>query len=824
MPKIRLRDLARRMKVPEQDLLFKFRSIGVRVEGEDAMIDTDIIKALLEGKKIAGPQREVILRDRAAPPTVRRRRPISSLRPPTGPMRPNRRRQVVHKHTIRTLTPTAPKPKPPTPEQIAAREVAAEEAARAVRAPTPQGRHRTAPPVQPTAERPAATPPPSPTSPSPVATPATPPAPSVRPTAPPAAVPPAATRPTAVRPTSPPAAPAAVETHARPEPQQQEHPAEAAVEDVRRRTVTVADGLQVRDLAEKMGVKAKVLLKKLFDRGIMATLNHVLEPEVTVKLAEEMGFDALIVSFEEEIQLEQEEELDAVGGSAEGTALVERPPIVTIMGHVDHGKTSLLDAIRSSRLTEGEFGGITQHIAAYQVEHEGSRITFLDTPGHEAFTQLRARGAKVTDLVVLVVAADDGVMPQTLEALDHARAAEAPILVAINKIDRPNANVSRVKQQLADRGVMVEDYGGDVIAVPISALKGEGIDDLLEMLTLTAEVAELRANSELPAQGVVIEASKETGRGSVATVLVQNGTLRVGDVFVCGSTWGRVRSLMNDLGKRIREAPPSMPVEVAGFNELPDAGDPFQVAAKEAKARSIAEFRREEKRRAELAPASGGVSLESLFASLREGETKELPVVLKADVQGSVEVLRDTLQKVSTDKVKVRVIRAAVGAVTTHDVLLASAGDAIIYGFNVRPERNAADLAAKEDVEIRLHTVIYELTEELLAAMTGLLEPTWREVSRGRAEVREVFKVPKVGMVAGCHVVAGVISRRARIRLVRDSIVVHEGRIGSLRRFKDDTAEVRSGFDCGIGIDRFQDVKPGDLIEAFDHEAVAPTL
>ncbi len=807
MAKIRLQDLAKRMNVAEQDLLFKFRSIGVRVEGEDAMIDTDIIKALLEGKKIAGPQREVILRDRAAPPTAPRRRPISSLRPPTGPMRPNRRRQVVHKHTIRTLTPTESKPKPPTPEEIAAKEIAAEEAARATRTPTPESRDApAATPLAPPTDAAAAPPAQAPTT-----TPASPSA---------ATAPPALTE---TPPETPPSAPPTVDLRTRRE-RQQDREAEKPAEDGPRRTLTVADGLQVRDLAEKMGVKAKDLLKALFERGVMATVNHVLEPDLAVEIAEQMGFDAVIVSFEEEIQLEQEEELGAGGDSAEGLSQVERPPIVTIMGHVDHGKTSLLDAIRKSRLTEGEFGGITQHIAAYQVENNGGRITFLDTPGHEAFTQLRARGAKVTDIVVLVVAADDGVMPQTVEALDHAQSASVPILVAINKIDRPNANVDRVKQQLADRDLMTEDWGGDVIAVPISALKSEGIDDLLEMLALTAEVAELRANPELQAQGVVIEASKETGRGSVATVLVQNGTLRVGDVFVCGSTWGRVRSLMNDMGKRVKEAPPSMPVEVAGFNDLPDAGDPFQVAAKEAKARSIAEFRREEKRRSELAPSTGGVSLESLFASLKEGEVKELPVVLKADVQGSVEVLRDTLQKVSTDKVKVRVIRAAVGAVTTHDVLLASAAGAIIYGFNVRPERNAADLAAKEDVEVRLHTVIYELTEELLAAMTGLLEPTYREVSMGRAEVREIFKVPKVGMVAGCHVVAGVIPRSAQIRLVRDNVVVHEGRIGSLRRFKDDTAEVRSGFDCGIGIDRFQDVKPGDLIEAFDHEAVAPTL
>ncbi|MYB18709.1 MAG: translation initiation factor IF-2 [Holophagales bacterium] len=804
MGKIRLQDLAKRMNVAEQDLLFKFRSIGVRVEGEDAMIDTDIIKALLEGKKIAGPQREVILRDRAAPPAAPRRRPISSLRPPAGPMRPNRRRSIVHKQTIRTLTPTETKPKPPTPEEIAAKEIAAEEAAAAARTP-----------AQP-AEAPPATP---------AGTPKTEPAsaPAAETVLAPAA---GETSPAIEARAQPQPAPPQVDLRTRRERQEDRKKAgEVAAEEERERgTITISEGLQVRDLAEKMGVKAKDLLKMLFDRGLMATVNHLLEPELAVELAEQMGFEALIVSFEEEIQLEQEEELEASRAEADGPTRVERPPIVTIMGHVDHGKTSLLDAIRKSRLTEGEFGGITQHIAAYQVAHNGGRITFLDTPGHEAFTQLRARGAQVTDIVILVVAADDGVMPQTLEALDHARAADVPILVAINKIDRPNANVDRVKQQLADRDLVTEDWGGDVIAVPVSAIKGDGIDDLLEMINLTAEVAELRSSPELQGQGVVIEASKETGRGSVATVLVQDGTLCVGDVFVCGSTWGRVRSLMNDLGKRVTDAPPSTPVEVSGFNELPEAGDPFQATPQEARARSIAEFRSEEKRRMDLAPTTGGVSLESLFASLKEGEVKELPVILKADVQGSVEVLRETLHKLSTEKVKVRVIRSAVGAVTTHDVLLASAAGAIIYGFNVRPERSATELAAKEEVDVRLHTVIYELTDELIAAMTGLLEPTYREVSRGRAEVREIFKVPKVGMIAGCHVIAGVIARNSQIRLVRDSVVVHEGRIGSLRRFKDDTAEVRSGFDCGIGIDRFQDVKPGDLIEAFDHEAVAPTL
>ncbi|MYF94184.1 MAG: translation initiation factor IF-2 [Holophagales bacterium] len=720
-------------------------------------------------------------------------------------MRPNRRRSIVHKQTIRTLTPTESKPKPPTPEEIAAKEIAAEEAAAAARAPAE------------TTEAPPAAPPGTPTT-----------EPASAPAAETVQAPPAAEASPAIEARTQPesAPPPQVDLRTRRERQEDRLKAgEVAVEDGSQRgTITISEGLQVRDLAEKMGVKAKDLLKMLFDRGLMATVNHLLEPELAVELAEQMGFEALIVSFEEEIQLEQEEELEASRAEADGPTRVERPPIVTIMGHVDHGKTSLLDAIRKSRLTEGEFGGITQHIAAYQVGHNGGRITFLDTPGHEAFTQLRARGAQVTDIVILVVAADDGVMPQTLEALDHARAAAVPILVAINKIDRPNANVDRVKQQLADRDLVTEDWGGDVIAVPVSAIKGDGIDDLLEMINLTAEVAELRSSPELQGQGVVIEASKETGRGSVATVLVQDGTLRVGDVFVCGSTWGRVRSLMNDLGKRVTDAPPSTPVEVSGFNELPEAGDPFQATAQEARARSIAEFRSEEKRRMDLAPTTGGVSLESLFASLKEGEVKELPVILKADVQGSVEVLRETLQKLSTDKVKVRVIRSAVGAVTTHDVLLASAAGAIIYGFNVRPERSATELAGKEEVDVRLHTVIYELTDELIAAMTGLLEPTYREVSRGRAEVREIFKVPKVGMIAGCHVIAGVISRNSQIRLVRDSVVVHEGRIGSLRRFKDDTTEVRSGFDCGIGIDRFQDVKPGDLIEAFDHEAVEPTL
>jgi translation initiation factor IF-2 len=503
---------------------------------------------------------------------------------------------------------------------------------------------------------------------------------------------------------------------------------------------------------------------------------------------------------------------------------VKRAPVVTIMGHVDHGKTSLLDAIRSSNVTAGESGGITQHIGAYHVDVGDRKVVFLDTPGHEAFTMMRARGARVTDIVVLVVAADDGVMPQTIEAIDHARAAKVPLVVAINKVDKPNANLDRVKKELADRDLLVEDWGGQTVAVPVSALKREGIKELLEMILLQADLADLKASPEVPAQGTVLEARKEVGRGVVATVLIQNGTLRPGDIFVAGATWGRVRAMSDENGGRVEIAGPSTPVEVSGFADVPAAGDVFQIVEEEAKARSIVDFRRQEQRRRELAPTQGALSLEQLFSQIERGEMKELPVVLKADVQGSVEVLRDTMTKLSTDKVKVNVIHAAVGAVSTNDVLLAAASKAIIVGFSIRPERNAAELAEKEGIEIRMYTVIYELADDLRKAMAGLLDPVFKEVSKGRAEVREVFKVPKIGMVAGCHVVEGVIPRAAHVRLVRDGRVVYEGKIGSLRRFKDDASEVRMGFDCGIALERFQDTKPGDVIEAYVKEQIAATL
>jgi translation initiation factor IF-2 len=589
--------------------------------------------------------------------------------------------------------------------------------------------------------------------------------------------------------------------------------------------VMIREGMTLREFAEKMGVKARDLMKAMFDRGIMATVNHVLEPALAEQLAKDLGIDAMVVSFEEEVQLREELQSGKASDQPETKAKVTRAPVVTIMGHVDHGKTSLLDAIRSSKVTESEFGGITQHIGAYHVEVHGRQVVFLDTPGHEAFTMMRARGAKVTDIVVLVVAADDGVMPQTIEAINHARAAKVPIVVAINKIDKANANPDRVKRELSEQGLQPEDWGGDTVMVPLSALKREGITDLLDMILLSADILDLKASPEISAQGAVLEARREVGRGTVATVLVQNGTLRVGDVFVSGAAFGRVRSMSDDLGERVQEAGPSTPVEVTGFNDLPNAGDLLQVVQDEAQARGIASFRQQEHRQRDLSTAAPTrMSLAQLFDRIQEGDVKELAVVLKADVQGSLEVLRDALTKLSTDKVKVQVLHAGVGAISTNDVLLASASKAIIVGFNVRPERSAVDLAEKEEVDIRLHTVIYELIDELRKAMTGLLDPTFREVASGRAEVRDTFKVPKVGTIAGCHVVEGVIPRTANVRLLRDNRVIFEGKIASLRRFKDDAAEVRTGFDCGIGLERFQDVKPGDIIEAFVREEVAPVL
>jgi|GEM_PF-236293 len=589
--------------------------------------------------------------------------------------------------------------------------------------------------------------------------------------------------------------------------------------------VFLSEGVTVKELSEKTGILAKDLVKAFLGRGILAAINHPVNPVLAVEIARDFGIEAAVVSFEEDLELSrQQSQADDEAANAASTADKKpRAPVVTVMGHVDHGKTSLLDAIRKAKVAEGEAGGITQHIGAYRVQVKGRAIVFLDTPGHEAFTMMRARGARATDIVVLVVAADDGVMPQTAEAIDHARAAKVPVVVAINKIDKPEANVMRVKQALADKGVLVEEYGGEVVACEISAKKLIGIDALLEMILLQADLLELKAAVDGPARGVVLEARREVGRGTLATVLVQHGTLKVGDVFFAGSAVGRVRAMLDDRGQRVLEAGPATPVEVMGFDDIPNSGDSLQVVEDESKARQVTGFRQQKEREEALAKTSR-LSLDSLFTRMAKGEVKELPIILKADVHGSEEVITQSLNKLSTAKVKVNVLHTGVGAISVNDVLLASASEAIVIGFNVRPERKAQELADKEGVDIRLYSVIYNLTDEIKKAMAGLLDTVSKEIAKGRAEVRETFRIPKIGFICGCMVVDGVIPRGANARLLRDNRVIYEGKIGSLRRFKEDASEVKSGFECGIGIAGYQDVKVGDVIEAFVTEEVAASL
>jgi translation initiation factor IF-2 len=580
------------------------------------------------------------------------------------------------------------------------------------------------------------------------------------------------------------------------------------------RTITFAEGMTAKDLADKLDVKVNALLAKLFMKGLRLTINSTLDPETTTTIAREFGAEVKMRSFEEELLQEVTEE-------SRPEDVVTRAPVVTVMGHVDHGKTSLLDAIRETRVAEREAGGITQHIGAYHVTINDRNIVFLDTPGHEAFTLMRARGAKVTDVVVLVVAADDGVMPQTREAIDHAKAANVPIVVAINKIDKPNANPERVKRELTELNLMPEEWGGQTVTVEVSARQKKNIDLLLEMILLSSDILELKANPKRTATGTVLEAKLDKGRGQVATVLVQDGTLHVGDTFIAGPIVGRVRALIDDRGKPTRAAGPSTPVEVLGLAGLPQPGDVFQVADA-AKARQIATFREEQAKTRALGSKGGRLTLESLQAQIAEGGMKELPIIIKSDVQGSAEVLADTLTKLSDEKVKIRIIHSGVGAVNESDVLLASASNAIIIAFNVRPDRNAEDIATRERVEIRTHSVIYNVTDEMKKAMAGLLEPTFKEVRVGAAQVRETFKVPKYGTIAGCMVTEGRITRSGdtQARLLRDNVVIYEGKIGSLRRFKDDASEVKAGLECGIGFDRFNDIKVGDVIEVFVMERV----
>ncbi|MBM7613707.1 translation initiation factor IF-2 [Alkaliphilus hydrothermalis] len=581
--------------------------------------------------------------------------------------------------------------------------------------------------------------------------------------------------------------------------------------------IEIDQKIVVKDFAELLGKRVSDIIGKLIQVGVMAAMNQEIDFETAAKVAKE--FDVEVV--EKAVSQDEEDETDfIVIPEDDEKDLKPRPPVVTVMGHVDHGKTSLLDAIRNTKVTTREAGGITQHIGASEVQVNGKKIVFLDTPGHEAFTAMRARGAKVTDIAILVVAADDGVMPQTIEAINHAKAAEVPIIVAVNKIDKPGANPDRVKQELSEHGVLIEEWGGEVISVEVSALQGLNIEELLEMILLVAEMEELKANPNRDAVGTVVEAQLDKGRGPVATVLVQNGTLKVGDSVVIGTSHGRVRAMISDTGKRVKSATPSTAVEITGLSDVPAAGDQLIAVADDKMARTIAE-KRVNKIKEEQLKSSQKVSLDALYSQMQAGEVKDLNIIVKADVQGSVEAVKQSLAKLSTDKVIIRPIHGGVGAITETDVMLASASNAIIIGFNVRPTSGATALSQKEEVDLRTYRIIYKALEDIEAAMKGMLDPEFKEVELGKAQVRATIKVPNVGLIAGCYVTEGKIVRNAQLRLVRDGIVIHEGNIGSLRRFKDDVKEVATGYECGIGIDHFNDVKEGDVIEAFKMEEIA---
>lgn len=574
--------------------------------------------------------------------------------------------------------------------------------------------------------------------------------------------------------------------------------------------VTYQEGITVGEFADKLNVESSEIIKKLFLLGIVANINQSLNQETIELIADDYG-----VEVEEEVVINEEDLSIYFEDEKDDPEAIERPAVVTIMGHVDHGKTTLLDSIRHTKVTAGEAGGITQHIGAYQIENDGKKITFLDTPGHAAFTTMRARGAQVTDITILVVAADDGVMPQTIEAINHAKEAEVPIIVAVNKIDKPTSNPDRVMQELTEYGLIPEDWGGETIFVPLSALSGDGIDDLLEMIGLVAEVQELKANPKNRAVGTVIEAELDKSRGPSASLLVQNGTLNVGDAIVVGNTYGRIRAMVNDLGQRIKTAGPSTPVEITGINDVPQAGDRFVVFSDEKQARRIGEARHEASI-VQQRQESKNVSLDNLFEQMKQGEMKDLNVIIKGDVQGSVEALAASLMKIDVEGVNVRIIHTAVGAINESDVTLANASNGIIIGFNVRPDSGAKRAAEAENVDMRLHRVIYNVIEEIESAMKGLLDPEFEEQVIGQAEVRQTFKVSKVGTIAGCYVTEGKITRNAGVRIIRDGIVQYEGELDTLKRFKDDAKEVAKGYECGITIENYNDLKEGDVIEAFE--------
>ena len=763
---IRVHELAKSLGLTTKEVVEQLRARGVEVKSNLSVVDEQ--SAALLSNATAGAPRVATAKAAAAAP-----KPAARATKPMTPARAVAPRVAsVPPRAVPAPKPSAAPHTPPSPAGPAAQHVkpaarAAAPAPHAIPTRAPSAAVRTAPP---------ATAPPRPARATPAAPPR-PPAPSVRP--------PVAESAAKVAPAKPAGPP---------------------------REITVTEGVTVRELSEKMEVKTNDVLKKLLMRGVVTAINRPLDPDVARQIALEFHHAITFVSYEESEVIEERK-----AGSSQK---LPRSPVVTVMGHVDHGKTSLLDAIRETRVVDLEHGGITQHIGAYSVAFKNRTITFLDTPGHEAFTLMRARGARVTDVVILVVAADDGVMPQTIEAIDHARAAGVPIVVAINKIDKPEANVDRVKKQLADRDLLVEDWGGQVVCVLLSAKQKQGISDLLEMILLVADMQDLRADPSIPASGTVLEARLDRSRGPVATVLVRDGTLRISDAFIAGAVSGKVRAMFDDAGGKIEAAGPSAAVEVLGLQGVPQAGDIFKVLAEEWKARQIGAFRQQKIREDSLQRTSR-MTLNQLFEKIQEGTIRELPLVLKADVQGSLEALNQMLGDLPTEKIKLRVIRSSTGAISESDVLLATTTNAIVIGFNVRPERKAAELAEKENVDIRLHTVVYDVTSEIKAAMVGLLEPTIKEVFVGRAEVRDTFSVPKFGIVAGCMVTEGRMTRNAQVRLLRDNVVVYTGRAASLRRFKDDVNEVKSGFECGIGLEKYNDVKPGDIIEAFKTEKVA---
>lgn len=588
-------------------------------------------------------------------------------------------------------------------------------------------------------------------------------------------------------------------------------------EPVKQRTMEIEESIVVRDLADKIGVSVNNIISKLILLGLMVSMNQEIDFDTAAIVAEEYG---VILTKKVVIdELEKIEESIILNDTDDDENLEARPPIVTVMGHVDHGKTSLLDAIRDTSVTEKEAGGITQHIGASQVEINGKKITLLDTPGHEAFTSMRARGAKVTDIAILVVAADDGVKPQTIEAINHAKAANVPVIVAVNKIDKPTANVDKVKQELAEHGILPEDWGGDTIFVPVSAKQGIGIEDLLEMILLVAEVQELKANPNRSARGTIIEAKLDKGRGAVATVLVEKGTLKKGDMVLVGSTYGRIRAMFSSKGKKISQAGPSVPVEILGLSETPQAGDILMVMESEKDAKSIAE-KRKNKKHLENMNATSKVSLEDLYDRIQKGEVKDLNIIIKADVSGSIEAVKQSLLKQSLDEVKVNPIHGGVGGINENDVMLASASNAIVIGFNVRPSVAAMELAKRENVDIRTYNIIYTAIEDIKSAVKGMLAPVYKEVVMGRAEVRATFKVPNVGIIAGVYITSGKVTRKSLVRLLRDDIVIHEGKISSLRRFKDDVSELNTSFEGGIGIENYNDIKEGDMIEAYIMEEI----